>query len=162
MELIAGEDLAVWRRPSGEWKTAGDVTSAPESPHQLAATAGTGTIYNGKEGRTNDLLSKREFGDVELHVEFMVPRQSNSGIYLMGRYEVQVLDNYAVNDSGYAGNQCGGIYPRWLDSRNVGGHAPRVNASCESGQSPRSRTRASNGRSLQSSSLIIRYLAFRH
>lgn len=134
VDLIGGTDLGAWRQPSGKWETVGDVTSGPDSPRRLAATPGTGTIYNGKEGRTGDLLSKQEFGDVELHVEFMVPRQSNSGIYLMGRYEVQVLDSYGVEASAYPGNQCGGIYPRWLDNRNVGGHAPRVKASKPAGQ----------------------------
>ena len=134
VDLISGADLNAWRRPSGKWETVGLVTSPPRSPRRLVAVPGTGTIYNGMEGRTRDLLSKREFGDVEVHVEFMVPRQSNSGIYLMGRYEVQVLDSHGVANSGYAGNQCGGIYPRWLDSQNVGGHAPRVNADKPAGQ----------------------------
>ena len=133
VDLMGGADLSAWRQASGNWETVGVVTSPPRSPRRLVAIPGTGTIYNGREGHTRDLLSKREFGDVEVHVEFMVPRQSNSGIYLMGRYEVQVLDSHGVENSAYPGNQCGGIYPRWLDSRNVGGHAPRVNASKPAG-----------------------------
>ena len=107
VDLIGGADLNAWRRPSGKWETVGLVTSPPRSPRRLVAVPGTGTIYNGVEGRTRDLLSKREFGDVEVHVEFMVPRQSNSGIYRMGRSEVQVLDSFGQPPRD---NEAGGIY----------------------------------------------------
>jgi hypothetical protein len=40
-----------------------------------------------------DLVSERTFGDAKLHVEFMCPAKSNSGIYLHGRHEVQIEDN---------------------------------------------------------------------
>jgi sugar phosphate isomerase/epimerase len=52
----------------------------------------------------------------------------------MGRYEVQVLDSFGVEKSDYPGNECGGIYPRWLDEQNVGGRSPRVNASRPAGE----------------------------
>jgi sugar phosphate isomerase/epimerase len=89
---------------------------------------------NGDEGRTSDLVTREEWGDVEVHVEFLVPKGSNSGVYLMGRYEVQVLDSFGVAKSDYPGNECGGIYPRWLDGTNVGGRSPRVNASRPPGE----------------------------
>jgi hypothetical protein len=40
-----------------------------------------------------DLVSERTFGDAKLHVEFMYPAKSNSGLYLRGRYEVQIQDD---------------------------------------------------------------------
>lgn len=132
--LLDSGDLGNWRQPLGEWRSAGGVSLSPGDPRRLAAQPGEGLIWNGERGRTNDLLSRDEFGDVELHVEFVVPRGSNSGVYLMGRYEVQVLDSFGVEDGGYAGSQCAGIYPRWLDEQNVGGHAPRVNASRSPGE----------------------------
>jgi len=59
--------------------------------------------------------SLEEFGDCTVHVEFMLaymPDQrgqsrSNSGVYLEGRYEVQVLDSFGLNGEN---NECGGIY----------------------------------------------------
>lgn len=69
------------------------------------------------EVRGGDILSKRMLsGDFKLHVEFRVPYmptekgqgRGNSGVYLQGRYEVQVLDSYGIEkpESG----DCGGIY----------------------------------------------------
>jgi hypothetical protein len=47
----------------------------------------------------------------------------------MGRYELQVYDSFGVEQDKYPGIECGGIYPRWINEKNVEGHSPRVNAS---------------------------------
>ena len=53
---------------------------------------GAGILLNlNDEKKRSNLISNFELGDVELELELMVPRGSNSGIYLQGRYEVQVL-----------------------------------------------------------------------
>ena len=134
VELLGRGDLGAWRQPTGEWRTVATVTASAEDERRLRATPGSGTVFNGDAGRARDLLTRREFGDVELHVEFLVPRGSNSGVYLMGRYEVQVRDSFGVERGDYPGNECGGLYPRWLDERNVGGRSPRVNASRPAGE----------------------------
>lgn len=63
-----------------------------------------------------DIVTKEEFaGSFKLHVEFRVPYmpkakgqgRGNSGVYLQGRYEVQVLDSYGLDSKD---NDCGGIY----------------------------------------------------
>ncbi len=74
---------------------------------------------------TGDIMTKEKFGDVQLHVEFAVPLmpnakgqdRGNSGVYLQGRYEVQVLDSY--QSETYHNGQCGALY---------GYHPPLVNA----------------------------------
>lgn len=70
----------------------------------------------------HDILSKEKFdGKFRLHVEFRVPfmpkasgqGRGNSGVYVQGRYEVQVLDSYLVKDGKLhksQNNDCGGIY----------------------------------------------------
>ncbi len=59
----------------------------------------------------SDLVSERTFQDLKLHIEFNVEPKSNSGVYLRGRYEVQILDNpdakMALDPHG-----CGGVYSR--------------------------------------------------
>ena len=86
---------------------------------------------NGPKGKTTNLLSDYEHGDTKLHVEFCVPKGSNSGVYLMGRYEVQVFDSWGVDHPKYS--DCGGIYQRWQDNHGYE-VAPRQNASKSPGQ----------------------------
>lgn len=69
--------------------------------------------------------SKQQFGDCQLHVEWLVPptvkgssqERGNSGVFLMGRFEMQVLDNY--NNPTYPDGQCGAIYGQYPPQVNV-------------------------------------------
>jgi hypothetical protein len=64
---------------------------------------------------TGSIITRKEFTDVKLHLEFRTPfmpeargqGRGNSGVYLQGRYEVQVLDSYGLEGRD---NECGGIY----------------------------------------------------
>jgi hypothetical protein len=118
----------------GEWLVADAVKLDPADAKRFSILPGQGVLVNGANGRTVDLLTEAEFGDVEVHVEFCISKKSNSGVYLMGRYEVQIYDSYGVEKDAYPGIECGGIYPRWIDERDVEGHSPRVNASKPPGE----------------------------
>lgn len=67
-------------------------------------------------GGTGGIVTKEGFGDCQLHIEWRSPAvvkgesqgRGNSGIFLMGRYELQVLDNY--NNRTYSNGQAGSIY----------------------------------------------------
>ncbi len=136
ISLIGDHELAAWQEPTGAWLAAGDARLDPQDPTRLAAVAGGGVIINGPDGRTRNLLSKQEFGDIEAHFEFLIPRNSNSGVKLQGLYEVQIVDSQGAKK--LTGSDCGGIYPRaellpryhHLDE----GHAPKVNAARAAGQ----------------------------
>jgi len=132
--LFNGKDLTGWRRPVGEWFAVGSVSLNGSDPKKLTFTPGAGVLLNGRNGPTSDLITEAEYGDVELHVEFCLPKQSNSGVYLMGRYEVQIYDSFGVAKDEYPGIECGGIYPQWIEERNVGGHSPSVNVSKPAGE----------------------------
>ena len=64
---------------------------------------------------TGSIITKKKFNDVKLHLEFRTPfmpeargqGRGNSGVYLQGRYEVQILDSYGLEGLD---NECGGIY----------------------------------------------------
>jgi len=120
----------------GQWGAVRDVTLAPGDEKLLAVKPGTGAMVNGPTGRTKHLFSKEEFGDVRAHIEFLVAKDSNSGVYFMGRYEIQVFDSWQ-KESLYPGIECGGIYQRWDESHTptgFEGHSPRVNTSKPPGQ----------------------------
>jgi len=124
--------LARGGAPEHEWAAAGGVALNPDDAKRLATTPGEGIFYNGHTGRTADIYTEAEYGDCELHVEFMVPQGSNSGVYLMGRYEIQILDSWGEMELRYG--TCGAVYCRWIDNKPVDGVPPRVNASKPPGE----------------------------
>ncbi len=112
--LFDGRDLSAW--------TGGD-----GGPAGWVVAAGAMTVQGG------DLVTRREFGDFQLHLEFMTPASAeglgqdrgNSGIYIHRNYEVQILDSYGDNTKTYANGTCASIYKLF---------PPLVNASREPGQ----------------------------
>jgi hypothetical protein len=130
--LFNGKNLDGWRQPHGAWIAAQGVKPAADDKRRFTIEPGQGVLVNGDKGRTNNLLTTAEHGDVEAHVEFVVPEGSNSGVYFQGRYEIQVLDSWGVKRPNHS--DCGGIYQRWADGRGFEGHPPRVNASKAPGQ----------------------------
>ena len=134
-ELFNGRDLGGWRpRTPGDnqWMTASQVTLDPQDNTKFKIVPGTGILVNGPLGRTTDIYTMLAHGDCELHVEFVVPKDSNSGVYLQGRYEIQILDSFGKDKETFT--DCGGIYARWINDTNVEGHAPRVNVSKPPGE----------------------------
>ncbi len=131
-EPFTGVDLNGWLKPTGDWMVAGQVEMKAENPKVLSLATGDGILVNGKTGRTSNLHSEMQHGDVEVHVEFLVPEGSNSGVYLQGRYEVQILDSWQEYDPGFG--DCGGIYQRYENGKGFGGVAPRINASLPPGE----------------------------
>src|SRR5947207_3269798 len=133
---LLGDNLDAWRQPVGTWVHADSVELDKANPRKLVAKPGKGIWVNGPSGKTRDLLSKEAFGDVELHVEFLIPKGSNSGVKLHGLYEIQILDTFGAKT--LSGDSCGGIYPRaelkpkyhHIDK----GVAPLVNAARPAGE----------------------------
>lgn len=106
--LFDGKDLSPWK--GGEnWEVNDGIATA----------------------RKNDISTKQSFGDCQLHVEFATPAEmkgsgqgrGNSGIYMMGRYEVQILDSF--ENETYVDGQCGALYKQ---------QPPTVNASRRPGE----------------------------
>jgi len=130
--VISMEDLSAWREPHGEWAIVGEAMMDLQQPQRLAVKPGQGVLYNGPSGKTVDLFTVIEHGDVIAHIEFMVPKGSNSGVYFQGRYEIQIFDSWGVKNPTYS--DCGGIYQRWGPQGGYEGHAPRVNAAKKPGE----------------------------
>lgn len=126
--------LNFFKTPSSSWKMAGDVTAAPYGSDGLKWSKGDSIIVNapGKKEKGADLISTLEHGDIDLEMDYLVPKGSNSGMYLQGRYEIQLSDSWKTLQSKY--NDNGGIYERWNEAKPEGskgydGHPPRQNVS---------------------------------
>jgi hypothetical protein len=112
--LFDGRDLTRWRGADG-------------GPAKWTVRDGYVEVAAG----TGDIATAQKFGDAQLHIEWATPsvvkgegqERGNSGVFLMGRYEVQVLDSYG-NDTYYHG-QAGAVYKQ---------HAPLVNVSRKPGE----------------------------
>jgi len=105
-----------------EWKHARDSTEVAWTLQE-----GAGVVKPG----SGDIVTNRSFGDIQLHLEFRAPAQvkaegqgqGNSGVFLQGRYEVQVLDSY--QNRTYSNGQAGAIYKQSM---------PLVNAARKPGE----------------------------
>jgi hypothetical protein len=104
--LFDGKDLSKWVTP-GRGKDRGKML-----PPRWKVQDG----YVEVAGGTGDLVSKEKFGDCQLHIEWAAPPviegssqwRGNSGVIIMSRYEIQVLDSW--NNPTYADGQAGAIY----------------------------------------------------
>ena len=133
------EDMSGFKSQAGNWRIVGDVTMDPTievhehetepaeeskkkskkskdqpiaKPQAVTFQAGKSILLNINDKVTKDnLITVFEHGDIELELEVMLPKGSNSGIYLQGRYEVQLLDSWGVKDAKFS--DIGGIYRNW-------------------------------------------------
>ena len=116
--LFDGKDLSKWVNTDKKGQ---------ESPAKWKVENG----YVECVGGTGDLVTKEKFGDMQLHIEWASPAEirgasqsrGNSGLLIMHRYEVQVLDSY--DNKTYADGQAGAIYGWW---------PPMVNAAKKPGE----------------------------
>jgi hypothetical protein len=136
INLIGDKPFDAWKVPTGLWQVAGNATLEPKNPRRLAPVQGAGILINGPIGRTTNLITKASFGAIEAHVEFMVPKDSNSGVKFEGVYEIQIADSWGVQNP--TASHCGGIYPRAemlpIYHHIDNGYPPRANASKPPGE----------------------------
>jgi hypothetical protein len=101
--LFDGKDMSEWDLPENtEWVVKDDIV----------------TIMPSKERHAKPvwIFSNKQFGDIQLHVEWRSPekvegegqRRGNSGVFLPGKYEIQVLDSY--ENPTYVNGQCASVY----------------------------------------------------
>src|SRR5437660_1027680 len=136
-DLSSGEKaLEAWASPTGDWFSAAGAEPDSKSPKKLRAESGQGILVNGQKGRTVDLVTKEKFRDIELYLEFLIPKASNSGVKFEGLYEIQILDSFGVKKP--KGSDCGGIYPRAEEEPEYhhidAGVPPRTNAARPAGE----------------------------
>jgi hypothetical protein len=127
--IFNGRNLDEWTTKAASGRAdkwvVGKAKISPDSPRMLVAEEGKGEMINltPEHGASRDIYSKEEFGDCRIELQVMVPQGSNSGIYVMGEYEIQVLDSWGRER--LSGGDMGAVY---------GARPPRVNASKKPGQ----------------------------
>ncbi|MCC6835564.1 MAG: DUF1080 domain-containing protein [Cytophagales bacterium] len=132
-------DLSAFKPQAGNWQIVDDVVINPnldihenarpelkpvkkgkknqyvaaiETPKAVTYSSGTGILLNlNDDVKKDNLVTLLEHGDIDLEFEVMLPKGSNSGIYLQGRYEVQLLDSWGVQVPKFS--DIGGIYRNW-------------------------------------------------
>jgi len=118
-------DLSGLQLPAN-WQTAGSAVSDLNTENDLQVTEGSEVLACIDKGE--HLNTGIEHGDVELEVQVMMPKGSNSGLYFQGRYEVQLFDSWKKTEVGLA--DMGGIYGHTFDEatgETSGGSPPAVN-----------------------------------
>ena len=89
-----------------KWAVGTAVLDAKDAREVAIAKEGSRTSSN-TSGAGADGYSEARFGDCVIEIEVMVPKGSNSGINVMGEYEVQVLDSFGPREQGRAGDMGG-------------------------------------------------------
>lgn len=119
---------------SANWVIVGAVSASHTEDRAMQTRPGAGILANTEteNGRGANLFTNWTHGDLELELDFLMPKASNSGIYLQGRYEIQLFDSWGADPPRHS--DAGGIYQRWDASRPEGergfeGHPPAVNVS---------------------------------
>jgi len=100
VEIFNGRDLAGWKVQHASVKNGWKVID--------------GVLTNAEPG--NNLMTEKQFDDFQLHVEFRYPAKSNSGIFLRGRYELQIEDNFGQEAESH---KIGGVYGHLTPSINA-------------------------------------------
>ncbi len=121
--IFNGQNLDEWTTNAGSGKAnkwvVGNAKVSASDPKQLERVEGTGEMINltPVHGASQDIYSKAKFGDCRIEVQVMVPKDSNSGVYVMGEYEIQVLDSYGKQKM--TGGDMGAIYNAAVPSVNA-------------------------------------------
>jgi hypothetical protein len=96
-----GTDLRGWKVKGNEKNSrwvVGHALVDPKDPSRLILgdAGGLPEMVNviPPKGHSLDIYTEQKFGDCTIEVELMIPRGSNSGVYVMGEYEIQILDSY--------------------------------------------------------------------
>ncbi len=135
-DFLKGSGLSQFQ-PTSRWMRVAEV-AAVEGKKEITVSGDGPILVNDltKDTSIPYLFTRQSFGDVKVSLEFMIPKDSNAGIYLMGRYEVQIFDSFGKAKVGSA--DMGGIYASWEKTKPKeqqwwGGTAPKVNAATAPG-----------------------------
>lgn len=109
--ILLSKDFSAFQKPTDPWKTAGGAHLDPNNKKRLVAEPGDNALISGEvDCASPNLVTRQQWGDVEVSLEFMLRQGSNSGVKLQGVYEIQIRDTCKAKK--LTGDECGGVYPR--------------------------------------------------
>lgn len=88
-QTMSFNDLSILKTTGKTWRAGADINQ----PYDLSPVAGTGIVANLPGNSAADLLASVEYDDVDTEREYLMAKGSDSGIYLQGRYAVQLADS---------------------------------------------------------------------
>jgi len=108
IKLFNGNDLKGWHTSGkNQWVAENGILKSPAS--------------GSKGSKGSNIMTDQVFNDFKLHIEFRYPKGSNSGVYLRGRYEVQIADNKGKEASPvYLGGIYGFLAPNEMLAKDPG------------------------------------------
>jgi hypothetical protein len=123
--LFNGKDLSGWTFRNSHakkvWVVCDQARLDPADHARLVPVGGGGSagavLLCGEDGRGSDIMTRETFADYELHIEFTVPKGSNSGVYNRGLFEIQVFDSFGKPKLGW--HDCGALYERAYPAENL-------------------------------------------
>ncbi|MCB9040881.1 MAG: DUF1080 domain-containing protein [Lewinellaceae bacterium] len=130
--LFDGKSLSQWRKPLvGYGGSMAEVEAVAKKRAALTKYEEQDADWEIKDGALivvpgkGHIETRKAFGDIQLHIEWLTPEQtgktgqdySNSGIFLMGQYEIQVLNSY--ENPTYSNGQAGAMYKQAIPLANA-------------------------------------------
>ncbi len=135
LEEFPLNDLSAFKSQAGNWQIVESVFMDKNidvyknGNGHIKTKPGKGILINLNDASKKDaLITNWNHGDIDIELEFMMPKGSNSGIYLQGRYELQLFDSWGVKHPKFS--DLGGIYRNWENTPGniYMGKAPLYNA----------------------------------
>lgn len=132
-------DVNAFKSPVPNWRLVGSVRADLNKVHALTTEPGQGifvfspsTKGGSRDAQLTPLSTNLQHGDIDLEVEYLVAPQSRAGLYLQGRYGIQLADSWESRTARVSDN--GSVAERWDAGRPPGqngyeGHPARQNVS---------------------------------
>lgn len=134
--ILSLSDLSSFKPSDSNWSVQGGVKSDFSKEWNLESITGAGVLVNNVKdigvrdaaGEGSHLFTNLVHGDMELELDVLVAKNSNSGLYFQSRYELQIRDSAADDD--VSSDDMGGIYAQSSEAK---GSAPSLNAARAAG-----------------------------
>ena len=131
LQSLPLNNLSAFSKTTPNWQVVGGISADIQEEQSISTQPGIGILANiQSEDARGHLFTEWQHADLELDLEVLMPKGSNSGIYFQSRYEIQLLDSWGVETPKHS--DIGGVYQRWDENRPEGqkgydGKPPRLN-----------------------------------